>query len=42
MLQIDPGISPVTTHHFSIDDFDEVFDIMRSAHSRKVKLSWAG
>ncbi len=41
MLQSGLDISPILTHHFAIDDFQNGFDIMRSGQSGKVILDWA-
>ncbi len=41
MLQSGLDISPVLTHHFTADAFQEGFDVMRSGHSGKVILDWA-
>ncbi len=40
MLQSGLDISPVITHHFKVDDFQQGFDIMDSGQSGKVILSW--
>lgn len=40
MLQSGLDISPIVTHHFSIDDFQQGFDIMCSGNSGKVILDW--
>ncbi len=40
MLESGLDISPIITHHFSIDDFQEGFDTMRSGKSGKVILNW--
>ena len=40
MLQSGLDISPVITHHFAIDDFQQGFDIMCSGSSGKVILHW--
>nr|WP_291326544.1 L-threonine 3-dehydrogenase [Desulfovibrio sp. UCD-KL4C] len=40
MLQSNLDISPVITHRFKIDDFQEGFDIMRTGQSGKVILDW--
>jgi threonine 3-dehydrogenase len=40
MLKSGLDISPIITHHFSIDDFQEGFDTMRSGKSGKVILNW--
>lgn len=41
MLQSGLDISPVMTHHFSVDDFQKGFEIMASGQSGKVILDWA-
>ena len=40
MLQSGLNISPIVTHHFAIDDFQQGFDIMCSGQSGKVILNW--
>jgi len=40
MLQGGLDLSPVITHHFPIDAFQEAFDVMRSGRSGKVILDW--
>ena len=40
MLEGGLDISPILTHHFAIDDFQDGFDIMRSGQSGKVILDW--
>ncbi len=40
MLESGLDISPVITHHFSVDDFQKGFDVMRSGRSGKVILDW--
>lgn len=40
MLQGGLDIQPVLTHQFSVDDFQEGFDVMRSGQSGKVLLNW--
>ncbi|AKP72634.1 L-threonine 3-dehydrogenase [Piscirickettsia salmonis] len=40
MLQSDLDLSPIITHHFSIDDFQQGFDAMLSGQSGKVILNW--
>jgi len=40
MLQSGLDISPIITHEFHIDDFQEAFDVMRSGKSGKVILNW--
>ena len=33
-------INPIITHHFSVDDFAEAFELMRSGDSGKIILHW--
>lgn len=40
MLQSGLDVSPVLTHHFPADDFQQGFDVMRSGKSGKVVLDW--
>lgn len=40
MLQSGLDLTPVLTHHFPVDDFQQGFDIMRSGKSGKVVLNW--
>lgn len=40
MLQSGLDISPIITHHFSIDQFQQGFDAMLSGQSGKVILDW--
>ncbi|GLP95982.1 L-threonine 3-dehydrogenase [Paraferrimonas sedimenticola] len=40
LLQAGLDISPIITHHFDIDDFQEGFDAMASGNSGKVILEW--
>ena len=40
MLQSGLNISPIITHHFPIDDFQEAFEVMNSGRSGKVILEW--
>lgn len=40
MLESGLNISPIITHEFHIDDFQEAFDVMRSGRSGKVILNW--
>ncbi|MEM7172418.1 MAG: L-threonine 3-dehydrogenase [Pseudomonadota bacterium] len=40
MLQSGLDLSPIFTHHFSVDAFQEGFDTMRSGQSGKVILDW--
>jgi threonine 3-dehydrogenase len=40
MLQSGLDISPVITHRFVVDDYEEAFAVMRSGNSGKVILNW--
>jgi len=40
MLQSGLDISPVITHRFDVDDYEEAFAVMRSGNSGKVILNW--
>jgi len=40
MLQSGLNISPVITHEFSVDDYQEAFNTMRSGQSGKVIINW--
>lgn len=40
MLEGGLDISPILTHSYAIDDFQQAFDIMRSGQSGKVTLDW--
>jgi threonine 3-dehydrogenase len=40
MLQSKLDISPVITHRFGVDDFQQAFEIMHSGQSGKVILDW--
>lgn len=40
MLQSGLNLSPVITHHFKVDDYDEAFKLMASGLSGKVILDW--
>lgn len=40
MLQSGLDISPVITHHFAADDFEQAFEVTRSGNSGKVILDW--
>ena len=40
MLQSGLDVTPVLTHGFGIDAFQEGFDVMRSGQSGKVVLDW--
>ncbi|MEM7612222.1 MAG: L-threonine 3-dehydrogenase [Pseudomonadota bacterium] len=41
MLQSGLDLSPIVTHRFGIDDFQEAFQVMDSGQSGKVILDWA-
>lgn len=41
MLQSGLNMTPVITHHFPIDQFQDGFDVMRSGQSGKVVLDWS-
>lgn len=41
MLQSGLDISPVITHHFSVNDFQRAFEVVRSGLSGKVILEWS-
>ncbi|WP_068544338.1 L-threonine 3-dehydrogenase [Thalassotalea crassostreae] len=40
LIQSGLDLSPIITHHFHIDDFQQGFDAMQSGNSGKVILSW--
>lgn len=40
MLQGGLDLSPIITHRYSVDDYEQGFDIMRSGNSGKVILEW--
>ncbi|HBO24730.1 MULTISPECIES: L-threonine 3-dehydrogenase [unclassified Providencia] len=40
LVQSGLDLSPIITHQFSIDDFQQGFDLMRSGQSGKVILNW--
>jgi threonine 3-dehydrogenase len=40
MLQSGLSIDSIITHQFSIDDYQEAFDLMESGQSGKIILSW--
>ena len=41
MLQTGLDMTPVLTHRFKVDDFQQAFETMRSGQSGKVVLDWA-
>jgi len=42
LIQSGLDLNPIITHHYSIDDFQQGFDVMRSGQSGKVILDWTG
>ena len=40
LIQSGLDISPIITHHYNIDEFQQGFDAMRSGQSGKVILNW--
>lgn len=40
LIQSGLDLSPIITHHYAIDDFQQGFDVMRSGQSGKVILNW--
>lgn len=40
LLQSGLDITPIITHHFNVDDFEEAFRIMNSSEAGKVLLNW--
>jgi threonine 3-dehydrogenase len=40
MLQSNLDISPVITHRFGVEDFQQAFEVMRSGQSGKVIMDW--
>lgn len=40
LIQSGLYLTPIITHHYSIDDFQQGFDVMRSGQSGKVILNW--
>ncbi|MCE9508726.1 MAG: L-threonine 3-dehydrogenase [Alphaproteobacteria bacterium] len=40
MVQSGLDLTPMATHHFPVDDFQQAFDIMASGQSGKVILEW--
>jgi len=40
LIQSGLDLSPMITHHYSIDDFQQGFEVMRSGQSGKVILNW--
>lgn len=40
LVQSGLDLTPIITHHFDVDNFQQGFDMMRSGHSGKVILDW--
>jgi threonine 3-dehydrogenase len=40
MIQSGLDITPVMTHHFAVDDYQDAFKVMASGQSGKVILNW--
>jgi threonine 3-dehydrogenase len=40
MIQSGLDISPVVTHHFPFDAYEQAFELMRSGQSGKIVLNW--
>jgi len=40
MLQSGLDLTPMITHHFKVDNFEEAFETMRSGQSGKIILDW--
>jgi len=40
LIQSGLDLSPIITHHYKVDDFQQGFDMMRSGQSGKVILDW--
>jgi threonine 3-dehydrogenase len=40
LIQSGLDLSPIITHHYAIDDFQQGFDTMCSGQSGKVILDW--
>jgi threonine 3-dehydrogenase len=41
MLQSGLDLSPIITHRYSVDDYQDAFGVMLSGQSGKVILDWA-
>jgi threonine 3-dehydrogenase len=41
MIRAGLDATPIITHHFDANDFQEAFDTMRSGESGKVILNWS-
>lgn len=41
LIQSGLNISPIITHHYKVDDFQQGFDVMRLGRSGKVILNWS-
>jgi len=42
VIQSGLDLTPIITHHYSVTDFQQGFDVMRSGQSGKVILDWTG
>ncbi len=40
LIQSGLDLSPIITHHYDVEDFQQGFDVMRSGKSGKVILNW--
>jgi len=40
LIQSGLDLTPIITHHYDVDDFQQGFDVMRSGQSGKVILNW--
>ncbi|WP_206484166.1 L-threonine 3-dehydrogenase [Thalassotalea sp. G2M2-11] len=40
LIQSGLDLTPIITHHYAVDDFQQGFDVMRSGQSGKVILDW--
>jgi threonine 3-dehydrogenase len=41
MLESGLDVSPVLTHRFPMNDYEEAFEVMRKGHCGKVLLDWS-
>jgi threonine 3-dehydrogenase len=41
MIQSGLDLSPIHTHSYPVQDFQEAFEVMRSGQSGKVVLNWS-
>jgi threonine 3-dehydrogenase len=40
LIQSGLDLSPIITHHYPVEDFQQGFDMMRSGQSGKIILDW--